>query len=203
MERKHKKCKCRNCHEFFLPDYRNVGRQEFCSQPECRKASKAESQSRWLNKPENKDYFRGPTNVQRVQQWREKNPEYDQKKKPADAHPEPLQDSCRKNDILFQPVKAENVVENSNCQTDPKPLQDSCILQDLVIIGLIAQFTGQTLQDDIYATALRLRQLGHDIFYGTDQQRKGEIYGSQTSCLPSTYSQNSGTVQLGGPPPGP
>ncbi len=36
-----RKRKCKNCHDYFLPDYRNRRRQKFCSQPSCRKASKA------------------------------------------------------------------------------------------------------------------------------------------------------------------
>jgi hypothetical protein len=34
--------------------------------PECRKASKVESQRRWLSKPENQNHFRGSANVERV-----------------------------------------------------------------------------------------------------------------------------------------
>ncbi len=66
MSTPHKR-KCNNCHMFFLPDPRNAGRQRYCSEPECRKASKAASQRKWLAKPENRDYFRGAPNVQRVQ----------------------------------------------------------------------------------------------------------------------------------------
>ena len=46
------------------------------AKPGCRKASKADSQRRWLQKPENRDYFRGPEHVQRVQRWREAHPGY-------------------------------------------------------------------------------------------------------------------------------
>jgi hypothetical protein len=69
-----KKCKCKNCLTFFRPDPRNAKRQKFCGKPECRKASKKASQRKWLNKLENKDYFRGPENVKRVQQWRSEHP---------------------------------------------------------------------------------------------------------------------------------
>ena len=68
--------KCRNCKELFIPDARNTQRQKYCRKPECRKASKAASQQRWLQKPENQDYFCGPDNVKRVQLWREANPGY-------------------------------------------------------------------------------------------------------------------------------
>ena len=46
----------------------------------CRKASKAAAQARWLAKKENANYFHGPENVRRVQEWRKHNPGYWQRK---------------------------------------------------------------------------------------------------------------------------
>jgi len=63
-----RKCKC--CLKLFGPDPRNRRHQRYCSAPACRAASKAASQARWLAKPENQSYFRGPVNVARVQTWR-------------------------------------------------------------------------------------------------------------------------------------
>ena len=48
---------------FIHSDPRNRGRQNFCRKPDCRKASKADSQKRWLDKPGNRDYFRGSEHV--------------------------------------------------------------------------------------------------------------------------------------------
>ena len=62
--------KCLNCGRLFRPDPRNVHRQKYCSEPPCRKASKAASQARWLAKPQNRDYFRGPAHTERVRAWR-------------------------------------------------------------------------------------------------------------------------------------
>ncbi len=67
---------CLHCKELFLPDRRNWWHQKFCLKPECQRASKARSQSQWLSKPENRDVFRGSANVERVRQWRERNPGY-------------------------------------------------------------------------------------------------------------------------------
>jgi hypothetical protein len=58
--------KCKHCSEFYLPDRRNVHHQRYCSEPACRKHSKAESQRRWLQKPDNQNYFCGSHNSQRV-----------------------------------------------------------------------------------------------------------------------------------------
>ena len=71
---KQAKRKCRHCGQRFDPDFRNAIRQRYCSEPACRKASKSASQRRWLRKPENRDYFRGPEHVQRAQEWRRAHP---------------------------------------------------------------------------------------------------------------------------------
>ena len=67
-----RKCKC--CHTLFRPDARNRARQHYRSAPACRAASKAASQARWLAKPENQSYLRGPMHVARVQAWRSCHP---------------------------------------------------------------------------------------------------------------------------------
>jgi hypothetical protein len=69
-----RKCKC--CLELFRPDPRNRRHQRYCCAPRCRAASKAASQARWVAKPENQDYFRGPVHVARVRRWRSSNPGY-------------------------------------------------------------------------------------------------------------------------------
>ena len=62
--------KCRHCGQLFRPDPRNLRHQRYCSAKECRRASKAASQRRWLAKAENRDYFRGPEQMARVRAWR-------------------------------------------------------------------------------------------------------------------------------------
>lgn len=56
--------------KFFRPDHRSRNRQRYCSDAECQKASKALSQHRWHTKPENRDYWRGTQQVDRVRAWR-------------------------------------------------------------------------------------------------------------------------------------
>ena len=68
--------KCLHCQAFFTPHPRSAGRQRYCAKPACRKASKAASQRRWLNKPANRGYFKDPTHVDRVRQWRKAHPGY-------------------------------------------------------------------------------------------------------------------------------
>jgi hypothetical protein len=86
------KRKCPGCSEFYLPDRRNLWHQCYCSKAACRKLSKAESQRRCLQKPDNQNYFRGPENNRRVQEWRKRNPGYWRKKNSTSQ--EPLQEVC-------------------------------------------------------------------------------------------------------------
>ena len=58
--------KCLCCGDKFTVDVRNRGRQKYCVKEACRAAGKAARQRRWLGKPENREYFRGPVHVERV-----------------------------------------------------------------------------------------------------------------------------------------
>ena len=62
-----RKCKC--CLKLFRPDPRNRRHQHYCSALACRAASKAASQARWLAKPENQSYFRGPAGTLTADQF--------------------------------------------------------------------------------------------------------------------------------------
>ncbi len=147
-----KRKKCRHCHILFVPDPRNTNRQQYCRKPECRKASKAASQKRWLQKPDNRNYFRGPDNVQRVQQWRKDNPGYWRQKPKTNS------------DALQDPLNQQHIEKTyNNPDFTDSALQDLLNPQPSVIIGIIAQLTGYALQDDIAMAARRMQQFGDDI----------------------------------------
>ena len=183
--------KCLFCGAFFRADPRNARHQNYCSEPGCRRVSKAASRRAWLAKAENQDYFRGPENVARVQAWRAEHPGYWRRPKgqrgmPPDA-PLALQDLC--------PLQAIEIVDD--CKNEPPAaLQDLLLYQPAVLIGFIAQFTGSTLQDDIARSTRRLIELGHDILAG----RIGDA--PQTCALSGAAPTDSGPVQLGRPPTG-
>ena len=164
-----KRKKCLNCGKLFLPDPRNTKRQRYCCEPDCRKAAKADSQRRWLMKPENRDYFKGPEHVLRVQRWRKKHPGYWRKRK---TKVNALQES-----LIEKPP--ENTTNKDHFA--PNALQDSLIMQSSVIVGLIAQLTGSALQDDIAMATRRMQQLGNDIL---NPQSKGGCHGSKAGYLP-------------------
>ena len=185
-----KKIKCNNCGDLFAPDVHNVGRQQYCRKKECRKASKAESQRRWLNKPENRNYFSGPENVKRVQQWRKANPGY-WRRKPSKAK-DALQDS-----LMAQVVENK---EHSD-KLDQDALQDFLIEQPPVLLGLIANFTGNALQDDIATTYRRLQKLGQDIVFDLTRSKGGQN-GRQGSHCRQSYPESPPALQLDRSPPG-
>ena len=69
-----KRWRCANCRQGFRADARNAWHQRYCKAPACRAASKAASQRRWLDKPENRDYFCGAEHVERMRAWRQEHP---------------------------------------------------------------------------------------------------------------------------------
>jgi hypothetical protein len=142
---------CLFCGAMFRADPRNRRHQKYCSEPGCRKASKAESRRAWLAKPENQDYFRGPENVARVQSWRAAHPGYWRRpggqRGATPGAPLALQDLC--------PTQVVEIDEDYPCVSQPA-LQDLLLDQPAVLIGFIAQFTGSALQEDIARSTRRL-----------------------------------------------
>ena len=163
--------KCLNCNEFFDPDHRNRDRQHYCSKPECRRARKAAAQTAWLTKPQNSDYFSGPTQVARVQAWRAAHPGYSRARRKVSAA---LQDAL--------PVQVIDSIEETPHRGDvPKipALQDALSPLEPMLTGLIAHVFGFALQDDIDQIKVRLVQLGTDITY-----RSHHHEDRQTSAAP-------------------
>jgi hypothetical protein len=148
-------CKCVHCGELFEADLRNLGRQKCCGKSACRAVLKAARQRRWLERPENREYFRGAVHVERVRAWRARHPGYWRRtaSPPADA----LQDA--------------HTLQGADPARDSDPLaaaalQDVLRLQGPVLIGLIAHLADTTLQEDIAAAGRQLLQLGQDILGG-------------------------------------
>ena len=171
-----KKRKCRHCKRLFLPDYRNKARQFYCSKEPCRKASKQASQKKWVCKPENKNYFKGPDHVARVREWRKKNPGYWKRPTPETALQDPLN---------LQPLENKNNIG----QIHAHALQDLLIAQPPVIIGLISNLIGSPLQDDIAQTLLAMQQSGQDILCLQPKTQGGQI-DCKIPDFKTTYSQD-------------
>ena len=185
-----RKCLC--CKLFFDPDHRNRARQRYCAQPECRRVSKAASQGAWLAKPNNRDYFRDPVHVARVQAWRAAHPGYSRGKR---RKPVPLQDA------LFAQVDdsiEETVIRGESAGT--AALQDPLIASSdslpPVLVGLIAHLFEMTLQEDIAAATRRLVQLGHDVIHRAVNRSEAHE-DSQTRAAARAAAPGAGAIQLG------
>ena len=155
--------KCRHCGALFRPDPRNLRHQRFCSKPPCRRASKAESQRRWLAKADKRDYFRGAENVERVRAWRSAHPRYWRR---SSANPR----------CALQEHSLTQAADNNN-ESAPlmnAPLQELSRAQPLVLMGLIAQLTGAALQEDIVSASRRLQHLANDILNASPERAPRE-----------------------------
>ena len=173
--------KCRHCSELFRPDPRNLRHQHYCSKAACRKASKAASQRRWLNRPANRDYFRGAENVQRVRGWRATHPGYWKRT-------DPKAERALQEDSLAQAVE----IQGRPTTFTASVLQDLLSAQPFVLIGLIANLTGTALQEDIAQTGRRLQQLGQDILTGVSGAEGG--CGAKTSVSPFSCTPRAPAV---------
>jgi hypothetical protein len=155
-----------------------------CSKPACRKESKAQSQRRWLQSPENQNYFRGPENRQRVKDWRKANPGYWRKKKSSTQVP--LQE-------VFQAQIAQN--EELIPKKAPDALQDLFSMQPAVVVGLISMMTGSALQEDIVCTVGVLVRKGRDILGmnpGSETTRPNDE--NQTTSFSATTADCAASV---------
>lgn len=169
MARAKRRHKCKNCGMLFWPDPRNANKQKYCSELDCRKASKTAAQRRWSGKKRNRNYFQGVVHVIRVQEWRQQHPGYWRRTKTA------LQDhSTRK------PTNKQ-AVGNDLTKT---ALQDLLIAQHAVVIGIIANLTGNTLQDHIVSTARNMQQLGQDILNSSPHIFQGGDHGHKNPDKP-------------------
>ena len=179
MKKKTRRRKCKNCHDLFNPDHRNLKRQKFCRKPECKEASKEYSQLKWLMKPKNKGHFSGPTNVIRVQQWREQNPGYWKRKKSKKTTP--------LNEGALQETLSLKTIDSKGFSSDlmQNALQDSLSAKTLVIIGFDTQLNKTALQDIIDFTDQKTVKLVPDVLKKLIDQKKGAQYG-QILFFPGT-----------------
>jgi hypothetical protein len=192
------RCKCLHCQKLFVPDYRNRSRQKFCSAPECQTASKRRSQARWLVKPPNRDYFRGPENVQRVQAWRAEHPGYGKRsprnaRPPATPQPGALQETCSEQASVLQELEPKQTPQVSR-----PALQELCEVKTPLLVGLIAQFTDAALQEDIVAYTRRLIARGQDILDQPSRRLTKEnlVYDAKENPASEPAAAGAGAVQL-------
>lgn len=179
-KRHRRKRKCLHCRQLYTPDPRTADRQKHCSALACQRASKAWRQRRWRNQPENRDYFRGPHHVARVQEWRKMHPGYWRK---GSKSPVALQDDCPSQFVA--PKQHDSDLAGL-------ALQDDCWLQPPLVVGLIAQLTGSALQDDIAMTIRRMQACGQKILgMGPGIKSKGDCDDRQTPVVSTAAPAHS------------
>jgi hypothetical protein len=132
--KKNKRRRCLGCQKLYYPHPRTRALQRYCPEPECRAASKKASQRRWLQKPQNRDYFRGPQHVSRVQAWREEHPDYGQK---VAVSGQPLQET-----IMGQPV-------DHSGESSTLALQEMIPLQPAEAVAETGFWVAEALQDSM------------------------------------------------------
>jgi hypothetical protein len=159
-------CKCLHCREFFVPCPNNRRTQRYCSKAPCRKASKIAAQAKWLNKPQNRCYFRGPENVERVRRWREHHPGYGRKKRPPPA--DALQDLAPIEPSPIEPVTLNEaglaaddfIVCEASIAPSAGALQDLASVQVPLLVGVVSLLVGDALQDRFAIFARQLIDRG-------------------------------------------
>ena len=156
------KRKCPHCGRLYKADPRNRYHQRYCSAPDCQQARQRAGQERWRRRPENRNYFRGPAEVERVRMWRKAHPGYWRKKRYA------LQTVLKSQPNGVQP-EATGLVQDV--------LQMVLLSQPALLVGVISALTGTTLQSVIVEQVQRLHLRGQQIL----RQVSGTAHGSNRS----------------------
>ncbi len=179
MKKKIRRRRCKNCHELFMPDPRHIKRQKFCSKPKCKIASKRYSQQKWLEKKKNQDYFSGSEHVIRVQQWRQKNPGYWNRR------------NFKKSPALFEHALQDTLLANKpgskgfQLNLTQDALQDMISGKTLFIIGFKPHLNKTALQEIIDITSQDTIKLTPDVLKNLMTKNKRCLHG-QTIFFPET-----------------
>lgn len=149
---KRKKRRCRNCGRLFIPDpynYRHKHYQQYCSDLECRKASKKASDKKYRRKMANSLEYRQKES-KRVQEYRLEHPNYKKKRKKVGKNVSERED-------LRDFVPVEKLREEMSV------LRDIAIWQETVFKGLVSYLTDDVLRDDIGLKCNRLYDRGMEV----------------------------------------
>jgi len=153
------KRKCPHCGRLYQADPRNRYHQRYCSALDCQLARQRAGQERWRRRPENRNYFRGPAEVERVRAWRKAHPGYWRKKRSA------LQTVLKSHPVGEQP-ETTGLVQDA--------LQTVLLSQPALLVGVISALTGTALQSVIVEQVQRLHLRGQQIL----RRASGTTHGS-------------------------
>jgi hypothetical protein len=130
--------------------------------------------------------------VERVRQWRAKNPGY---WKRSAKTPGTLQEL-----VPAQVLPTEVVAE----KTSSPPLQDFVASQDPLLLGLIAHLIDSPLQENVEHATVQLLEKGRNFLDMRSGMKVKEMTyaDKKTSVVRGTAPEGSAAVQLGGPTAG-
>jgi hypothetical protein len=136
-----------------------------------------------MKRPENRDYYRGPHQVQRVQAWRKTHPGYWKKRRRKAQGA--LPDDCSAQVAIPQADTA---------RLTGVALPDDWFSQPAVVVGLVAGLTGSALPDEI-AHSLRKFQAHGQIILGMGpgmKPKRGSGHAVQKSVVSGTAAAGAG-----------
>ncbi len=157
MKRRRRR-KCPHCGQLYWPDPRNRHHQVYCSAPECQQARQRAGQARWRRRSENRNYFRGPAEVERVRAWRKAHPGYWRRRRGA------LQ-------TVIKPQPPDAQWDGLGLNQDA--LQTVLLAQPAVLVGIISTLTGSALQTVIAEQVQRLHLCGKHIHWRAHRGQHG------------------------------
>ena len=158
MKRRRRR-KCPHCGQIYWPDPRNRHHQIYCSAPACQQARQRAGQARWRRRPENRSYFRGPAEVERVRAWRKAHPGYWRKRRRA----------------LRAVMKSQPNEDKPDASgLNPDALQTVLLSQPAVLVGIISTLTGTALQTVIAEQVQRLHLRGEQILHPKEAMKGAE-----------------------------
>jgi hypothetical protein len=183
MKPKRRRRRCLCCKALFVPQPQSRYHQRFCSQVACQKASKARSPRRWLARSGNRDYWRGPEQVARVQAWRQTHRQY--WKRPRRQARRTLQEVCPSQPVVSQGIQSNLITP---------PLQEDSFTQHPLVVGLISMLTASTLQEDIASTHRRLVARGQEILGMGPGAPNLKNHDAKKTAGTGTFAPTSGPI---------
>lgn len=132
-----------------MPDNYNHYHQYYCSEAECRRASRKASKAKHNRKQSLNLEFRIKEN-ERVKQYQKNNPDYWKKYKKS-----------RKKYVAAEVLR--DLAQVGNKTEDIRVLRDFAISHNTVINGLISYMTGEVLRDNIGAVIKCLYDRGREV----------------------------------------
>lgn len=171
-----RKRNCCHCKKLYRPNKYNHDRQSYCLKDECQKARSRKNRLNWKSREENRDYFKGPWNVDRVKEWRAKNFGY------------------WKRSGGKKPLQTAAISEHTGNERDTKnALQTVDSTQLFLITGLISHITGDTLQAAVLKKANYFILKGQNLL-NQKTQKEGDVPNAEKVSGFLSEAQFSNTV---------